>query len=143
MPSVTVRGHVPQPLETVFDYVADTRNDPEWVPLVDHVRQIQGDGPGEGAKYLVAQRLIGGKVVDMSLEVTSYTRPAEITWEGRRVLFSMAFAPAKGGTHIIQRTTVNTGSWISDVIWRLMAPRAIRRQHRALRRVLLAKVEKG
>jgi hypothetical protein len=38
--------------EDVFGYIADALSDPEWCPKVVALRQIEGDGPGPGSRYV-------------------------------------------------------------------------------------------
>ena len=47
-----------RPLAEVFEYVADCTNDPRWCKKVESVRQVEGEGPGPGARYVVVHRLI-------------------------------------------------------------------------------------
>jgi Polyketide cyclase / dehydrase and lipid transport len=43
-------------IEDVFAYVADPLNDPRWCAKVLAVEQLDGDGPGPGARYEVLHR---------------------------------------------------------------------------------------
>jgi uncharacterized protein YndB with AHSA1/START domain len=45
-------------IEEVFDFVADPLNDPRWCAKVLRVDQVEGDGPGPGARYDVLHRPI-------------------------------------------------------------------------------------
>ena len=49
---------VARPVAEVFAYVAEPLNDPDWCPKVLSVEQIEGDGPGAGARYQVIHRPI-------------------------------------------------------------------------------------
>jgi uncharacterized protein YndB with AHSA1/START domain len=44
-----------RPLEQVFKFVADPRNDPQWCPRVTACVQRVGDGPTVGARYEAAE----------------------------------------------------------------------------------------
>jgi uncharacterized protein YndB with AHSA1/START domain len=44
------------PLEAVWEYIADGRNDPEWCKKVISVEQVTGDDPGPDASYRVVHR---------------------------------------------------------------------------------------
>jgi uncharacterized protein YndB with AHSA1/START domain len=44
------------PLETVFKFVADSRNDPKWCPTVLTVQQLKDNGPRKGAKYALTAK---------------------------------------------------------------------------------------
>ena len=50
--SVTIE----RPIDEVFAFVADARNDPRWCRKVRSVDQVAGDGPGPGARYVVLHR---------------------------------------------------------------------------------------
>jgi uncharacterized protein YndB with AHSA1/START domain len=45
-------------IEEVFNFVADPLNDPRWCAKVLRVDQVEGDGPGPGARYDVLHRPI-------------------------------------------------------------------------------------
>jgi uncharacterized protein YndB with AHSA1/START domain len=47
---------IDRPLEAVWQYVADPRNDPRWCEKVISVEQLTGDGPGPEASYRVVHR---------------------------------------------------------------------------------------
>src|ERR671923_1908815 len=47
---------VERPLEEVWQYIADPRNDPKWCEKVISVEQLAGDVPGPGASYRVVHR---------------------------------------------------------------------------------------
>jgi uncharacterized protein YndB with AHSA1/START domain len=52
-----VRGVVvDRHIDDVFQYVADRGNDPAWWPNTGAVRQVEGDGPGPGARYELTRR---------------------------------------------------------------------------------------
>jgi hypothetical protein len=50
--SIVVDRHI----DDVFRFVADPRDDPRWCPKVLSVEQIEGNGPGPGARYEVLHR---------------------------------------------------------------------------------------
>jgi uncharacterized membrane protein len=47
---------IDRPVEEVFAFVSDARNDPRWCRRVVSVEQVEGDGPGTGARYRVVHR---------------------------------------------------------------------------------------
>ena len=52
LPEATVR--IDRPMEEVFDFVADSENDPLWcIPVIETTR-IAGDAPGLNARYTFA-----------------------------------------------------------------------------------------
>lgn len=47
---------IARPLEEVWEYIADLRNDPQWCDKVVSVKQLAGDGPGPNTSYRVVHR---------------------------------------------------------------------------------------
>lgn len=79
---VKVSQFVPAPPETVFAFVADTRNDPVWCPNVTEVLQLSGDGVAKGSRFRFHQTVsAGGRTFesDVDVEVLDMTSNA-ITW---------------------------------------------------------------
>ncbi|HET9259170.1 MAG TPA: SRPBCC family protein [Acidimicrobiia bacterium] len=79
---VKVSQFVAAPSETVFAFVADTRNDPAWCPNVTEVVQISGDGVAPGSRFGFHQTVAtGGRTFesDVEVEVVEMTRDS-ITW---------------------------------------------------------------
>jgi hypothetical protein len=54
---VTMSTQVPAEPDRVFDYLADTRNDPEWCPNVSEVRLVEGKGVDVGSRFVFHQRV--------------------------------------------------------------------------------------
>lgn len=51
MAKYEMRVRTEQPADEVFAYLADLRNFPEWDPGTEKAVQVEGDGPGVGARY--------------------------------------------------------------------------------------------
>lgn len=68
------------PVETLFDFVADTRNDPQWCPLIESSDQIAGDGPAPGAVYRWGQVVGEGQIVPMDVTLEVLDRPRRLEW---------------------------------------------------------------
>lgn len=67
---ITVAVHVPAEPATVFDFVADTRNDPIWCPNVTDVTQVNGIGVGVGSSFRFHQRVeTQGRVLESDVDV--------------------------------------------------------------------------
>jgi len=47
---------IARPLEEVWEYIADLRNDPQWCDKVVSVKQLVGVGPGPNTSYRVVHR---------------------------------------------------------------------------------------
>ena len=67
---------VDRPVQEVWDYLADLRNDPEWCRKVKSVEQLSGDGPGTGDRYRVmhAPRPLASPQ-ELMVSVEEYTPP--------------------------------------------------------------------
>lgn len=112
MRPVRVSAFVPAPPSVVFDFVSDTRNDPEWCPNVETVELIEGDGIAVGTKFRFHQHLDrpGGDRLqfDADLEVIDIDGHS-ITWQAidrfqtRRI--ELTVAPDGAGSRVTQVTT--------------------------------------
>lgn len=90
--SITIR----RPVEEVFDFVADERNEPSYNPQMTHVDKVT-DGPiGKGTIWR-ATVVSGRRPMPMELEVTDYTRPSRLGTVARMttadITGSLTFSP--------------------------------------------------
>lgn len=77
---ITAEVRINRPIEDVFYFVADSRNDPQWaVPVLECV-QVAGDGPGLGAQYTFASKVAWGKVHG-KIQTVVYELPQHIEWD--------------------------------------------------------------
>jgi hypothetical protein len=75
----TVSGEIliNKPVDQVFDYVADQRNEPSYNPRMLRSEKIT-DGPiGVSTRFRATARS-GRRVVEMLIEVTEYDRPRKL-----------------------------------------------------------------
>ena len=47
---------IQRPVDEVFDFLLDARNDPDWCHKVQSVELVSRDGPGTGARYRVVHK---------------------------------------------------------------------------------------
>lgn len=74
MPRITGEIDIARPVEVVFDYVADQRNEPKYNPTMLRSEKLT-DGPiGVGTRFR-ASAISGRRHVDMHIEVIEYERP--------------------------------------------------------------------
>ncbi len=74
-------GVVNQPVELVFDYVADPVNLPEWSGAAVEVRDLEQTTPGEpgkGDKFTPVHKFLGQRIEE-HFEVTAYESNRRIT----------------------------------------------------------------
>lgn len=91
------------PVEEVFDFVADERNEPRYNPRIVHAEKVS-DGPvGRGARF-VAQPKSMGRKGEMVMEVVEYDRPHRLHNVVRsshmQVDGTLTFAEVDGGTRL-------------------------------------------
>jgi len=98
---------IARPIEDVFDYVADPRNEPSWLPGAKSVEKVD-DGPvGVGAVF-VGQYAGAGRV---EVEIVALDRPHRVTHRGRSRLLdfddAVELTETAGGTHL-RATMIST-----------------------------------
>jgi len=133
---------VDRPIEDVFDFLGDARNDPRWCPKVLSSEQVDGDGAGPGARYAVLHRpipLLPARAMTMSCE--SWQPPRVIEWleedgsDSLEVTYTLQEVGAS--TRVTQRSvaTLSTPRLLAPIM-RYGLGRDIARQLRSLQRLL-------
>jgi hypothetical protein len=76
---IRVEARVPirEEAARALEYLADFRNLPRWDPGIAEVKQLEGDGPVEGARYHVVARFLGRRV-PMGYRTTRFDRSAGV-----------------------------------------------------------------
>ena len=135
--------HVGRPVEDVFAFVSDCRNDPTWCQRVLECTQVEGDGPGANARYRVVhrpQRLRPAMELDVRVQTFDPPYGMTLVEQDTDGTFNVAYVlrSEDGGTRITQRDDIELSG-----VPRLLHPvgrRAIGRhlteQFAALKRVL-------
>jgi uncharacterized membrane protein len=100
---------IKRPVEQVFDYVADQRNEPIYNPRMLRSEKIT-DGPiGIGTRFRATTQS-GWREIEMLIEVTEYQRPrrfgSRTTMSSADVDGGLTFEPVNGATRM---------SWSWDV----------------------------
>jgi uncharacterized protein YndB with AHSA1/START domain len=140
---VVVEAEIPAPVEAVFDFVADMRNDPRWAPMVKSVQQTGGTAPFQGANYRVMQWMGPGKYREVEIQLSVYQRPARLEWRmaNRSVDYrsEMRFEATGEGTHLIQANrTILKHSRMPRWLAEMLARRQLNKQLKRLRRIFEA-----
>jgi hypothetical protein len=102
---------IPAGPDEVFEFVSDTRNDPEWCPNVTDVRQTSGEGVAVGSAFTFHQTVeAGGRQLesDVKVEVVgigdrSIRWRVEDRFQTRDI--SLTVAPDGDGSTVTQTTT--------------------------------------
>ncbi len=140
---IRVAATFPQPPEAVWAVLADSRRDSEWCHLVPSVTQTHGDGPGADATYAFKQELLGGKVVDGTIEVATFEPPCTIAWNVedavRKYHITMHLGVTRnGGTRVTQvsHPTFKRALGWKKILIPLMTKKALKQQFRALSHIV-------
>lgn len=96
----TVIGRRP---ETVFDFVADERNEPRFNPHMLRAVKLS-DGPvGKGTRYRATMKSLG-RTFDMLTELTEYERPTRLSsrteMSSADIHGTLTFEPDPAGTRM-------------------------------------------
>lgn len=67
----------PRSAEEVFDYMAMFSNVTEWDPTASEARPVDGNEPGEGARFHVLVRWLG-REIPLEYTTTAYERPKRV-----------------------------------------------------------------
>jgi hypothetical protein len=92
-----------RPVDRVFDFVADQRNEPRYNPHMVRADKATGGPVGPGTVFRSAARSMG-RTATMLIELTAYDRPrrlAQITvMRQADIDGTLTFEPAPGGTRM-------------------------------------------
>ena len=105
MPRIEREIVIHRPVEEVFDFMADGRNEPHYNPHMLHAEQTSAGPIGRGTRFRteVATR---GRSMEMAYEITAYERPQRLASRLSKPLPAMdvqsteTFEPAPGGTRL-------------------------------------------
>lgn len=90
-------------IDTVFDFVADQRNELLYNPAMTSAEQVTGGPIGKGTRFIAFADSLGYPL-EMVIEFTEFDRPrrlsARTTTARADVCGSLAFDPVPGGTRI-------------------------------------------
>jgi uncharacterized protein YndB with AHSA1/START domain len=122
-----------RPVEEVFDFVADERNEPRYNPDMVRAEMLTPEPVGLGSRFRAEMRTRPRPVV-MTVEFTGYDRPRRLSSTTRLATMdiqgALTFDPVPGGTRM---------RWSWDVaprgLLKLMSPLVVRvgaRQERAI-----------
>jgi hypothetical protein len=92
-----------RPVEVVFDFTADQRNEPRYNPRMIRADKVS-DGPvGKGTVFRSTAKSMG-RAVEMRIELTGYDRPGRLASHTATKLAdiggALTFDPVPGGTRM-------------------------------------------
>ena len=92
-----------QPVDVVFDYVADQSNEPQYNPRMVRAEKITPGPVGKGTQFRSAVASMG-RTAEMLIECTGYDRPALLastaTMAQADFSYLLTFEPAAAGTQM-------------------------------------------
>src|ERR1035441_4239252 len=114
-----------RPIEDVFDFVADERNEPLYNPLIVSVAKLTAGPVGPGTRYRATTRAMG-RTTAMTIETTGYKRPLLLASSTQMSLMSihgtLTFEPVPEGTRLRWSWQVHLHG-----LFRLLMPAGLRR----------------
>lgn len=125
-----------RPLDAVFAYVADYRNDPQWRSEVREMRYVPEGDMGLGTRVIETSVLVGRRVVTESV-ITAFEANRRVDFESIsgpfRVRGMRAVEPAGEATRVTSQL-----EWLpTSRVGRLIAPLMERSYQRTLNRYLV------
>ena len=94
---------IKRPMDEVFDFCADERNEPRYNPQMTHAELTSSGAIGLGTQFNAEMRTVG-RTVAMTIEWTAYDRPRRLaSWTrlpGMDIRGELRFEPVAGGTRM-------------------------------------------
>jgi len=121
------------PVEDVFDFLADERNEPRFNPRMRGAEKISEGPIGVGTRFR-AEVVSMGRPIEMVIEYTGYERPRRLAstthMSSMDIQYTLTFEPVPEGTRM---------RWSGDLeprgIFKLMSPMVARLGRRQERRI--------
>ena len=92
-----------RPVEEVFDFVADQRNEPHYNPRMVRATKVTGGPVGKGTVFRSAAKSMG-RTAEMSIELTGFDRPVRLAsltiMRQADIAGTLTFEPAPLGTRM-------------------------------------------
>ena len=110
-----------QPQETVFDFLADVRNERLWHPDVEEA-ELETDGPiGPGTTFRLKYRRLGW----VDLELLEFVRPWRLVFRATgatKAVYETRLQAREGGTHLVTVADAQPRG-LGRLIWPLLRGR--------------------
>ena len=96
---------IERPLEEVFDFVADQRNEPRYNPRMLRAEKLSSGPIGAGTRFRAEMKMRGRRrPVEMTVEFTDYERPCRLAstthLSAMEIRGGLTFQPAPEGTRM-------------------------------------------
>jgi uncharacterized protein YndB with AHSA1/START domain len=109
MPHIEREILIDRPVEEVFDFVADGRQEPRYNPRILHVEQLSPGPIGHGTQFRSEGKLMGPIRVEIISQITTYERPQRLRASATtgigalpvmQVQGTQTFDPVPGGSRV-------------------------------------------
>ncbi len=105
MPRVEGDLVIERPVEDVFDFVADERNEPRYNPRMLRAEKLSAGPIGAGTRFRAEMKMKGRRrLVEMTTEFTGYERPHRLAsathFTSMEIHGSLTFEPVPEGTRM-------------------------------------------
>ena len=103
--AASIKGEIVigRPLNQVFDFVADERNEPKYNPRMASVEKLTHGAIGKGTRFRATMKS-RRRPLDMLLEITEYERPTRLgsttNMSSADIHGALTFEPSIGGTRM-------------------------------------------
>jgi uncharacterized protein YndB with AHSA1/START domain len=133
---------IERPIEQVWAFIADPRNDPQWCGKVEAVEQVAGDGADTGARYAILHRPVRhreAKPLEVEIQAFEPPRRLRMREEDADAVFTVTYdlEQADEATRLTQSDEID---WKIALPLRplggLMVSRDLKRQFASLKRLL-------
>jgi uncharacterized membrane protein len=125
-----------RPLDAVFAYIADYRNDPEWRSEVREMRYVPEGDIGLGTHVIETSVLLGRRVVTESV-ITAFEANRRVDFEAISGPFRVRGMRAVEAAGDATRVTSELEWLPTSRFWRLIAPMMERSYQRTLDRYVM------
>jgi uncharacterized protein YndB with AHSA1/START domain len=109
-----------RPVDEVFDFVADERNEPRYNPRILRVHKLTPGPIGQGTRFR-AETTTMGRTAGIAIEYTAYQRPrrlgSSIHMSAADIQGTLTFDPVAGGTRMGWTWDLRLRGW-----YRLLTP---------------------
>jgi uncharacterized protein YndB with AHSA1/START domain len=123
-----------RPVDEVFDFMADGRNEPQYNPHMLRAEQISAGPIGRGTQFRT-EVTTRGRSMEMAYEITAYERPQRLALRTIKAVVDVqsteTFDPVPGGTRLRLLWEVEPRG-----VFKLMTPLLARMMGRRLDTVL-------
>lgn len=114
---------IERPIQDVYEYLADFRNNPRWCPHELEVRALDGEGPTQRFENTVKP---GPKVLTNHYEVTRTEPPTRIDFRGNNDMADFhghyELAEVDGGTRVVTVSNLTSRGRAMRLLEPLMRP---------------------